>query len=49
MWGAPPQARFREALHRALAWEADGSAAGRDLIFIGGGTPSLIAPAGWPR
>jgi putative oxygen-independent coproporphyrinogen III oxidase len=42
---AIPQARFREALRRELAWEA--ARLGRralSSIFFGGGTPSLMAP-----
>jgi oxygen-independent coproporphyrinogen-3 oxidase len=41
-----PQARFREALRRELAWEA--ARLGRrslGSVFFGGGTPSLMAPA----
>src|SRR3954466_5100518 len=40
-----PQARFRAALRRELAWEAE-RLARRPLasIFFGGGTPSLMEP-----
>ena len=40
-----PQARFRDALRRELAWEA-ARLAPRPLgsVFFGGGTPSLMAP-----
>ena len=40
-----PQARFRAALRRELAWEAQRLGPRRlTSIFFGGGTPSLMAP-----
>ena len=40
-----PQARFRAALRRELAWEADKLGRRRlGSIFFGGGTPSLMQP-----
>ncbi len=40
-----PQARFRDALRRELAWEAARLGSRRlTSIFFGGGTPSLMAP-----
>jgi putative oxygen-independent coproporphyrinogen III oxidase len=40
-----PQARFRAALRRELAWEADRLGPRRlTSIFFGGGTPSLMEP-----
>jgi oxygen-independent coproporphyrinogen-3 oxidase len=40
-----PQARFRAALRRELAWEADRLGRRRlGSIFFGGGTPSLMQP-----
>src|SRR6516225_1735039 len=40
-----PQARFRTALRREMAWEAE-RLGSRQLtsIFFGGGTPSLMEP-----
>ncbi len=41
-----PQTRFRAALRRELAWEAERLGRRRlTSIFFGGGTPSLMAPA----
>ena len=41
-----PQARFRAALRRELAWEAERLGSRRlASIFFGGGTPSLMDPA----
>src|SRR5271170_6602265 len=44
---AIPQARFAAALRRELAWEAARLGQRRlTSIFFGGGTPSLMDPAG---
>ena len=41
-----PQVRFRDALRRELAWEAERLGPRRlTSIFFGGGTPSLMEPA----
>jgi len=43
---AIPQARFRDALRRELAWEAERIGPRRlASVFFGGGTPSLMDPA----
>jgi len=40
-----PQVRFRDALRRELAWEAERLGRRRlTSVFFGGGTPSLMAP-----